>query len=76
MKDQFAITIQFDQTKNMNANTNTSTKVDTLVVNGHTIKPILGNPNANFAIETKRNGTVTFLTQKEARRWARLNKAS
>ena len=59
---------------NTNIKTDSHGNAESLVVNGFTIKPILGKPNANFAIETKRNGTVTFLTQKDARRWARLNK--
>lgn len=55
-------------------NTNTSSNANTnLIVNGFTIKPLEGDNFHKFAIETKRDGTVKFTNQKDARRWARRN---
>lgn len=53
--------------------TNTSSNTN-LVVNGFTIVPLVGDKQHKFLIETKRNGIIKFTTQKDARRWARLNK--
>ena len=75
MKSPTALYINIDQTQSMSTiHTDPHTGEAQVVVNGHTIKPVVHPTIATFkfAITHKRTGVTThFPTLKNARHWAR-----